>query len=409
MSRPHRPTRLTIRGRSFIAAGAAILTLGAVAGLTELVRIGVFVLVLPLGSLLWIALRQHALVLSRAAVPTHLPLGDRADVVLRVHNPGGSATGLLLMTEQVPAELGGAPRFAVESLRHGASHQVRYEIVGGLRGKYDVGPLEAELVDPFGFVERHEVFPGFRTVVVTPRVVPLPHLTLSSGPVGVGDRRSRQFLIGSADDSTVRDYRRGDDLRRVHWRSSAHHGELMVRSEEQPWRSRVTLILDVRTHAYPGPDGPDRLETAVSLAASIAVHLLRREFAVRLVTTDGTHLTSGWHDKRAAPAIESEILEQLALLPVSHVGSIAVDLSAGSAPGDLIVGVFGSLSETDRLTLETPLSQATRNLAFTTHGETGPGGAWIWEQVLPGDDLAAHWASAGAQLKARRMDIRESV
>ncbi len=58
--------------------------------------------------------------------------------------------------------------------------------------------------------------------MVTPRVLPLPPVPLSGAWTGSGDNRPRAFASGSAEDVTVREYRRGDDLRRVHWRSSAH-------------------------------------------------------------------------------------------------------------------------------------------------------------------------------------------
>ena len=119
------------------------------------------------------------------------------------------------------------------------------------------------------------------------------------------DRLRRQpaarVRAGSAEDVTVREYRRGDDLRRVHWRSSARTGELMVRREEQPWQSRATLFLDNRTHAHRGHGAASSLEYAVSAAASVALHLAQRGFMVRLVTADGEDRDTLWHDRRASP------------------------------------------------------------------------------------------------------------
>ena len=80
---------------------------------------------------------------------------------------------------------------------------------------------------------------------------PLPTIPLTGAWTGSGDNRPRAFATGSAEDVTVREYRRGDDLRRVHWRSSARTGELMVRREEQPWQSRATLFLDNRLERPP--------------------------------------------------------------------------------------------------------------------------------------------------------------
>jgi uncharacterized protein (DUF58 family) len=86
-----------------------------------------------------------------------------------------------------------------------------------------------------------------------------------------------------ADDQSTREYRIGDDLRKIHWRSSARTGMLMVRQEERPWRGQSTVLLDLRSaahaslpHADPAVDPrlTSSLEWAVSAAASIGTRLL---------------------------------------------------------------------------------------------------------------------------------------
>ena len=113
----------------------------------------------------------------------------------------------------------------------------------------------------------------------------------------------------------MRAYRDGDDMRRVHWRATAHHGELMVRREEQPWQSRATLLLDTRTGAHAGQDPDSSLEYAVSAAASIGVHLADRGYAVRLVTDEGGAVSGSWHDSGGGPAgAEVPLLDALAVV-----------------------------------------------------------------------------------------------
>ena len=154
-------------------------------------------------------------------------------------------------------------------------------------------------------------------LTVTPRTVPLPHIPLGGAWTGSGDNRPRAFATGSAEDVTVREYRRGDDLRRVHWRSSARVGELMVRREEQPWQSRATLFLDNRLRAHRGQGIASSLEAAVSAAASIAVHLSQRGFTVRLVTASGEDPASAWH-YRDADLNTGPLLEALAVVQPVH-------------------------------------------------------------------------------------------
>jgi uncharacterized protein (DUF58 family) len=90
----------------------------------------------------------------------------------------------------------------------------------------------------------------------------------------------------------VRPYRIGDELRRVHWRSTARYDELMVRLEERPWRGGTTLLLDRRDCAHRGRGAGSSLEYAISVAASVYAHLLARGEPVAMVAEDGTGLAA---------------------------------------------------------------------------------------------------------------------
>jgi uncharacterized protein (DUF58 family) len=145
-----------------------------------------------------------------------------------------------------------------------------------------------------------------------------------------------------------REYRHGDDLRRVHWRSTARHGELMVRREEQHFQSSGTLFLDTRRRAHWG-DGPGgSFEQAVSVAASIGVHLGRTGMNVRFVTDEGEALSAA---ASFDGAFEGLLLEALAVARRSKAVSLTPGLAAlGGAPGQgrdgdgLITAVFGALT-----------------------------------------------------------------
>ena len=89
------------------------------------------------------------------------------------------------------------------------------------------------------------------------------------------------------DDVIPRAYRNGDELRRVHWRSTARYGELMVRREEQRWQDRAVLLLDSRRGAHTGSGPSSSFEFAVSAAASIGVHLARQGLDGHLLTDSG--------------------------------------------------------------------------------------------------------------------------
>ena len=202
-----------------------------------------------------------------------------------------------MLEDHVPYVLGTRPRFVLDGIGHGWRRHATYQVRSDVRGRYEIGPMSVRVSDPFGLVELGRSFRSTASLTVTPRTVPLPPIPLGGAWTGSGDNRPRAFAIGSAEDVTVREYRRGDDLRRVHWRSSARVGELMVRREEQPWQSRATLFVDNRLSAHQGQGIASSLESAVSAAASIAVHLGQRGFTVRLVTSSGDDLSTTWHTR----------------------------------------------------------------------------------------------------------------
>jgi uncharacterized protein (DUF58 family) len=152
--------------------------------------------------------------------------------------------------------------------------------------------------------------------------------------------------MGSAEDVTVREYRRGDDLRRVHWRSSARVGELMVRREEQPWESRATLFLDNRVGAHRGQGIASSLEAAVSAAASIAVHMSKRGFTVRLVTAGGEDRANDWHT-RGTDSNTGPLLEALAVVQPLPRPSLDSSWLTEGGGGGLLVAVLGHVDQRD--------------------------------------------------------------
>lgn len=261
--------------------------------------------------------------------------------------------------------LGGSPDGAA-----GGNRRIEYAVRSDLRGKFTIGPLSVRLADPFGMVELDRRFTSTSTLVVTPRVVALPTVTLNGVWTGAGDNRPRAFASGSAEDVTVRDYRQGDELRRVHWRSSAKRGELMVRREEQPWQARATVLIDNRDCAHVGAGAASSLEYAVEAAASITSHLIRRGYHVRLVTASGDTGTL-WHDQGSKVAETGTILEALAVLELDPNQRLDVRWLGDNSPG-LVVGVFGALTAGDRSALTRVRHAATAGMAVVLDTATWP-------------------------------------
>ncbi|MBW8767817.1 MAG: DUF58 domain-containing protein, partial [Geodermatophilales bacterium] len=241
---------LTTRGRFLVGGGLGLLSLGILLGERALVQLAVFVLALPLLSAATVARERFRLSARRTVTPARLPRGETAEVRLQLTNADTRTGGLWVVTEHLSGELGHAPRFVVERLAAGATTTLGYRVHGGHRGRHVLGPLRLRLVDPFGLVERSAAGTDTAPLVVVPRVRPLGPGGPAGGHGGGGSGSRRSIAVHGEDDVSTREYRHGDDLRKVHWRATARTGELMVRLEERPWRAHATLLLDTRARAH---------------------------------------------------------------------------------------------------------------------------------------------------------------
>jgi uncharacterized protein (DUF58 family) len=329
---------LTVRGRAFLASGVTSMACGLVLLERDLVRMGLLVTALPLIAAVYVAGRSHHLKITRVVSPSNLTVGESATVQVQIDN-GGAPTGVLLLEEQLPYALGGRPRFVVQPMHRGSHELLEYSVRPEIRGRHRIGPMEVRLREPFGMVEMRQQVPGQSQLLVTPRVTPLAEIKLGGGWFASGDDHPRSFTVGNVADVVVREYRRGDDLRRVHWRSTARMGELMVRNEEQLWQARATVVLDNRVGSHRGVGPGSSLEAAVSAAASVAVHLAGLGYRVRLIT--GSGITDAWHE-RGRPLDPFPLLEELATLEA--IGdALLPDLALGEElAGGIIIGILGA-------------------------------------------------------------------
>ncbi|WP_028645703.1 DUF58 domain-containing protein [Nocardioides sp. URHA0020] len=394
---------LTVRGRAFLTAGVTAIVCSIILDQPTLARVGVLLLALTLLTVGVLARNRYRLTLIRTVTPQLVAAGQPARVALTLANDGLAPNGVLLLEDQVPYVLGTRPRFVLEGISHGWRHSVSYQVRSDVRGRFEIGPMSVRVSDPFGLVELGRTFRTTVPLTVTPRTVPLANIPLGGAWTGSGDNRPRSFATGSAEDVTVREYRQGDDLRRVHWRSSAKLGELMVRREEQPWQSRATLFLDNRIIAHRGQGIASSLEAAVSAAASIAVHLTHRGFAVRLVTATGEEPGSAWH-LRGADLNTGPLLESLAVVQAVQQTRLETSWLGEGAHGGLTVAVFGSVEPSDLQVLRRMQNHAASAVAISldvdawggappADGATRILGQQGWRAVTlrPRDRLEAVW------------------
>jgi uncharacterized protein (DUF58 family) len=411
---------LTTRGRSFLAAGLAAMACGMLFDYKVLLRVGAMLAMLPLIAIMVLARTRYRVSCRRALEPARVGVGQEARVHLRLENVSRLPSGTLLVEDRVPYVLGSRPRFVLNKVEPNGRRRVVYRVRSDVRGRYLLGPLALRLADPFGLVELSRSFSAQHALTVTPQVHALPNAPVGQAWSGRGEGHATSVAAAGEDDIGTREYRHGDDLRRVHWRSTARTGELMVRREEQVWQSRATILLDTRAIAHRG-DGPaSSFEWAVSSAASIALHMARHGYAVRLLTETGQAVTAAAHDSSAVGLdFEGMLLDALAVVEMSNAATLSgANAMLRQGGGDsLVIAVLGDLSGDDASELARVRHSTTSGVAFAMDTASWLGGkpmaqararfagsaqvlrvgGWRVVEVEPGDRLPELW-----ELAARR-------
>ncbi len=387
---------LTTRGTSFLAAGVAAAIAGIALSERSLLCVGVALMALPIFSLVSARRARYRLSCTRIISPPRIPAGNTALVTLQLHNVSKLPTGLLLAEDSVPYALGTRPRYVLDNIERRGERILSYPLRSDLRGKFDVGPLQLRVADSFGLVEITRSFSSRTPFVVTPRVYPLARTMISRSWAGEGDGRSRLAATAGEDDVIPRPYNDGDDLRRVHWRSTARYGDLMVRREEQRWRNRATVLLDTRGAAHMGSGPSSSFEVAISAAASVGVHLAQEGLAGQVINEQGLSLGAGM-------AFQDMLLESLAVIKPARGN----DLSDGfkvlrGAGAGVLVAVMGRLSpaEAERLAVcRTEGSQAIALLlAVSTWTDSGRAASGSGQPASADPEAGPEQAAAEAGL-----------
>jgi uncharacterized protein (DUF58 family) len=330
---------LTRQGWLVTGGGILLIVGGRLLGVFELFVLGAAALSLVGLSLLLVVLTRLRLEVSRELSPPKVHAGTPSRVELRVRNRGSRRTPVLRLLDPVTgtrgAELFLAPLEATGSAR------AAYRLPTDRRGILRVGPLRVVVDDPFGLSSSSVPAAPRTELTIFPRIddiVALPHTTGhdphagAEHPTALG--RTGEDFYG------LRQYAVGDDMRRVHWPSTARNDELMVRQDELPWQGRVVVLVDVRR----ATNTPPSLELAVSAAASVVTTSWRRRDLVRLVSTDG--YDSGF---AAGTAHVEAIMEHLATVQATPSGNYRGALQALQRlqSGGTLVAVVADLPDAE--------------------------------------------------------------
>ncbi len=281
---------LTPRGWAVLAGGVVLYVASRIIGSPNLHIAAVGIAALPLFAGLVLRFTRAPLAIRRTPAADHAYPGSRIRVDVRVLNLARRTSPLILLEDQVPSTFGRSARAVLPGIPGEQEQTVAYLITCRRRGRYQLGPARLQFTDPFGLTKILTTIPDTDELIVYPEVEDLSAQPVAAFGAGSGESPYNRIFRGGQEFYGMREYMTGDDLRRIHWPSTARTGHLMIRQEEVARRSVVTILLDSRLAAL-GKEGSPAFERAVSAAASVGSLLAGRGFTVRLATSEAPPTT----------------------------------------------------------------------------------------------------------------------
>jgi uncharacterized protein (DUF58 family) len=381
--------RITSTGMTVLAAGFSFVVLGYVLGYQSLTIAGAAVLLAVVFSAAS-TLSVPNLDVARVIEPQRVARGNPAHGLVSVTNPQSRRSKSCAAIETVGDRV---VQVAVPSLGARKSIAVSYDLATQRRGELIVGPLSIQRRDPFGFFEANRLVGEKVTVLVEPNISaldprPAGRLRHLEGP------RSDKATQGTMTFHSLREYTLGDDIRRVHWRSSARTGTLMVKENVDTSLPSTVVVLDTNAAHYKD----DLFEDAVDVAASVVAASQGRNFPVRFLTTSGSTLLV------RAGQRGQELRDELASLNPDAIG--AMHRATGEVlrchDHDTIVVIAGALSMEDLVQVSSMARRFTTAILVTLRpvgGTTTQSPMWNAGMHLDGDtalSVMTRWQFGGA-------------
>lgn len=276
---------LTRRGWSLTGGAIVLIGIGRILGVIELIVLGAGIVGLLAGAVVSVALIRPRLTVARQIEPARPVAATPTQVNLSIRSERWSSMGTVLVADCLNGV--GQPERVLPSVAVSDELRPHYQLPGLARGRQVIGPLTIRVIDPFGLASRRWQSGPQTVVLVYPRVqqVRTPP-SWGSDDLRPSAYRPSSRATSGEDFVGLRAFQSGDDLRRVHWPSSARRGELLVRQLETPAQGRVTVRLDTTIGAS-GDSDDAAFEASVSAAASILTASARDRLDVRLTTTAG--------------------------------------------------------------------------------------------------------------------------
>ena len=373
----------------FATAIFALLALaaGRVFGIFELYIVAAAMFALVACASIWVVLNWRSLQVRRMVHPARLHAGSTSTVTLDLSNQRLMPTPVARITDEVEGTVRADAH--VPPIRKNATTRASYRVPTETRGRVDIGPMKTRVTDPFGLASSTRTSAPDTSLLVLPRVDPIVAPPQPGGKLAQQMDRSPNRVGANGDEfSSLRAYSTGDDLRKVHWPSSARNGELVVRTELIPEHGHSLVVLDVRASAADS----ERFEHMVSAAASIVVACRERGDRVRLVTTDGLD-----HAADTSAGCDA-ILDLLAVVQQTKSASVSLPFRVGRSGAETGAMVVADDAETLIASMQSGANsaQSTYVVRFRSQGASPQGGSTRLTSgrmidIQHGDDFAAAW------------------
>jgi uncharacterized protein (DUF58 family) len=285
---------VTVRGLGLVLGGIGLVALGWDAGWPEMTAMGAAAIALVVLVLL-VAGRSPRVELELEQAAMRVVRGQPATTRVTLHLPRRWRWRWLRVVEGSAS----APVATSPLGKPDGEGEIRLKLPvdTSRRGERPVGPYAVVHGDPWSIVRRVAVRAEGGVLTVHPRTVSVRRSALPALLQGDSEAASRRS--GDEHFHALRDYVLGDEPRTVHWRSSARAGKLVVKQQVSPAPNNTMVVLDADASAYGSDDKfaggwiEERFETAVEVAASLALAQADRVEQVHVVTTNkGAGLTS---------------------------------------------------------------------------------------------------------------------
>jgi uncharacterized protein (DUF58 family) len=293
---------VTRRGWLTLLLGAATYVVAWLFGAKALYPVATGLVLAPLAANAWVRLAAAPIRLRRRAGRGALLEGEDVWVSLEALPEAHVPPPGLVVTERI-ARIGDRVTTLQRAVR---GYRGTYVLERVPRGRYEVEEARATIDDPFGLARAEVDLDARGSLLVYPRLVSLDRLFSESGAHAQDGRRLLLRRPSGFDLHSVREYERGESLRKVHWKTTARRGQLMVKELEDAPRDEIAVILDADESAVVGESFDVQVRAAGSILRAHAAHGRRAVLAVNSAARPSVRVTSLDGDWLAALGVLAE-------------------------------------------------------------------------------------------------------